>query len=85
MQVSSEPSHDYLTAYAEKEVRERLQRATPPADRYIVTAPAEPAGTTQIVQKWVSACVPVLLLTSPVSQLGALLRNTLYFSLKPRA
>ncbi|EIE26244.1 hypothetical protein COCSUDRAFT_39389 [Coccomyxa subellipsoidea C-169] len=50
--VSSEPSRDYLTAYAEKEVRERLQRATPPADRYIVTAPAEPAGTTQVVQKW---------------------------------
>lgn len=51
--VTIEPSRDYLTAYAEKEVRERLQRATPAADRYIVAAPTEPAETTRVVQKWV--------------------------------
>ncbi|BDA41219.1 hypothetical protein COCOBI_01-8740 [Coccomyxa sp. Obi] len=50
--VTIEPSRDYLTAYAEKEVRERLQRATPAADRYIVAAPTEPAETTRVVQKW---------------------------------
>lgn len=52
--VTIEPSRDYLTAYAEKEVRERLQRATPAADRYIVAAPTEPAETTRVVQKWVN-------------------------------
>ncbi|KAK9916967.1 hypothetical protein WJX75_009324 [Coccomyxa subellipsoidea] len=50
--VSSESSRDYLAAYAEKEVRERLQRATPPAERYIIAAPSEPAESTHVVQKW---------------------------------
>ena len=51
--MSSDLSRDYLAAYAEKEVRERLQRATPPAERYIVAAPSEPAESTRVVQKWV--------------------------------
>ncbi len=58
--VTIEPSRDYLTAYAEKEVRERLQRATPAADRYIVAAPTEPAETTRVVQKWVKFFVQAL-------------------------
>lgn len=48
---------DYLSAYTEKEVRARLERATPREQ-----APAVPpqqiavAGTTKVVQEWVRAC-----------------------------
>jgi hypothetical protein len=58
--VTPEPKRDYLAAYTEKEVRERLQRATPREEAPTESAPVVVAETTKFVQEWVRSLVNIL-------------------------
>jgi len=52
--VTPEPSKDYLTSYAEREARERLQQRLTPRASPTETAAIEPRETTLVLKAWVS-------------------------------
>ena len=55
--MTPEPSRDYLTSYAEREARERLQqRLTPRTSPTEVVAVETPAATV-VLKAWVRTCL----------------------------
>ncbi len=56
--VTPEPSKDYLTSYAEREARERLQQRLTPRPSPSKSTAIQPRETTMVLKAWVS---PILI------------------------
>ena len=52
--MTPEPSKDYLTSYAEREARERLQQRLTPRPSPTESSAIQPRETTMVLKAWVS-------------------------------